>query len=48
MDRDPERVIIERREGREVHYFYWRADLYKPFDYEPVTLLDGLLCTRYH
>ena len=48
VDRDPERVIIERREGREVHYFYWRADLYKPFDYEPVTLLDGLLCTRYH
>jgi len=48
MDRDPEKVFIERGEGRETHYFYWKTDLYKPFDCEPVTPLDGLLCTRYH
>jgi hypothetical protein len=47
MDRDPEKVFIERGEGRETHYFYWKTDLYKPFDCEPVTLLDGLLCTRW-
>jgi hypothetical protein len=48
IDRDPEKVFIEKRGGREIHYFYWKTDLYKLFDYEPVTLLDGLLCTRYH
>ena len=42
------KVFIEKRGGREIHYFYWKTDLYKLFDYEPVTLLDGLLCTRYH
>jgi len=41
-------VIIEKQDSREVHYFYWKTDLYKPFDYEPVTELEGVLCTRFH
>jgi len=41
-------VFIEKQDDREVHYFYWKTDLYKPFDYEPVTELEGVICTRYH
>ncbi|WP_288005046.1 hypothetical protein [Thermofilum sp.] len=48
IDKEPEKVFIEKTGDREIHYFYWRLDLYKPFDYEPVTLLDGFLCSRYH
>jgi len=45
---NPRRVIVQ--EG--VHYFYWRLDLYRPFDYEPVKTCndsEGLhVVTRYH
>ena len=48
IDRRPRRVLVERREGLEIHYFYWDLDLYKPFDYEPVTVLNSSVLSRYH
>lgn len=48
IDRRPKRVLVERRKGLEIHYFYWDLDMYKPFDYEPVTLLGSSVLSRYH
>jgi len=48
IDKRPKRVIVERRRELEIHYFYWDLDLYKPFDYEPVTVLGSYVPSRYH
>lgn len=48
IDKRPKRVIVERKEDLEIHYFYWDLDLYKPFDYEPVTVLGSSVLSRYH
>ncbi len=48
IDKRPKRVIVERRGELEIHYFYWDLDLYKPFDYEPVTMLGSSVLSRYH
>jgi len=42
IDERPKKVLVERRGDLEIHYFYWDLDLYKPFDYEPVTVLGSL------
>jgi hypothetical protein len=48
---DPEKVFVEKRKPS-VHYFYWKWDLYKPEDYEPIMLLSSsdqeIIVSRYH
>jgi len=48
IDERPKKVLVERRGDLEIHYFYWDLDLYKPFDYEPVTVLGSSVLSRYH
>ncbi len=48
IDKNPKKVLVERRRELEIHYFYWDLDLYKPFDYEPVTVLESFVLSRYH
>jgi len=48
---DPEKVFVEKSKPS-VHYFYWKWDLYKPEDYEPIMLLSSsdqeIIVSRYH
>jgi len=46
----PEKVLEEIRAGQRIHYFYWRWDLYKKDDYEPVKVHSekGIVLTRVH
>ncbi|MCD6349047.1 MAG: hypothetical protein J7L91_05405 [Candidatus Korarchaeota archaeon] len=48
IDKRPKKVIVERIKDLEIHYFYWDLDLYKPFDYEPVTVMGSYVLSRYH
>ncbi len=45
---DPLKVVIKD----EIHYFIWLWDLYRPFDYEPVKIVNlnskNYVFTRYH
>jgi hypothetical protein len=48
---DPEKVLVEKNKPS-VHYFYWKWDLYKPEDYEPIMLIfnsdQEIIVSRYH
>lgn len=48
---DPEKVFVEKSKPS-VHYFYWKWDLYKPEDYEPIMLISSsdqeIIVSRYH
>ena len=48
---DPEKVLVEK-DKPSVHYFYWKWDLYKPEDYEPIMLISSsnqeIIVSRYH
>lgn len=50
---EPEKVIDEGDSlgiGAEVHSFYWRSDVYKEHDYEPIAVskADNCCLTRFH
>jgi hypothetical protein len=48
---NPEKVLVEKNKPS-VHYFYWKWDLYKPEDYEPIMLISSsdqeIIVSRYH
>jgi hypothetical protein len=48
---DPARVLV-KKDKPSVHYFYWKRDLYRPEDYEPIMLISSsnqeIIVSRYH
>ena len=48
VSRRPEKVLEEIREEQRIHYFYWRWDVYKKDDYEPVKVHGEAVLSRVH